>query len=102
MKQALTVDDLQKLREELTRVRQQSLAASRQNDFRAIARLTGEAARLNRLIHLQEDFAGLPPKSLAVVDALADIADEGQFTFPDETGIIRPSSVEAELLPAAA
>ncbi len=47
------------LNAELQRVRQQSLAASRMNDFRAVARLTREAARLNRAI-LQVDGPALP------------------------------------------
>jgi hypothetical protein len=40
---------------ELNRVRQLSLTAARQNDFRTVARLTGEALRLNRAIQEVED-----------------------------------------------
>ncbi len=39
---------------ELNRVRQESLAASRKNDFRTVARLTGEAAWLDRLLSAAE------------------------------------------------
>ncbi|MFO1496882.1 MAG: hypothetical protein U1G07_00540 [Verrucomicrobiota bacterium] len=42
--------DLMELTRELHRVREASLAASRRDDFRTVARLTAEAARLNRLI----------------------------------------------------
>jgi hypothetical protein len=42
--------ELARLTDQLSRVRQHSLAASRNNDFRAVARLTSEAARLNHLI----------------------------------------------------
>jgi hypothetical protein len=45
---------LTRLSEQLNQVRQQSLAASRRGDFRAMARLTCEAARLNREILLAE------------------------------------------------
>lgn len=38
------------LLQELNHVRQLSLAASRQNDFRTVARLTSDALRLNRAI----------------------------------------------------
>jgi hypothetical protein len=84
MNNAMTVEDVQNLREQLQRVRAKSLEASRRNDFRLVARLTGETARLNRLIQAQEDFAGFSPKSLAVVDALADFEDAGHFDFPEE------------------
>ena len=96
MKNAMTVDELNKFRGQLRHVRQQFLDASRQNDFRTVARLTGEAARLNRLIQWQEEFAGFSPKSLAVVDSLAQFEDAGQFVIPEET----PSLVEVESDPA--
>ncbi len=44
------LEQMAQLTEQLQRVRQESLAASRREDFRAVARLTCEAARLNRLI----------------------------------------------------
>jgi hypothetical protein len=44
------IDELTQLTHDLQRVRQESLAASRKGDFRAVARLTCEAARLNRMI----------------------------------------------------
>ena len=43
-------DDITPLFEELQRVRNTSLEAARRGDFRSVARLTSEAARLNRLI----------------------------------------------------
>jgi hypothetical protein len=85
MKKAMTVDDVQQLREELRENRERSLAATRQNDFRAVARLTAEAAPLNRTIRAQEDFAECSPKVLAMVDALSAIEDEGHFVFPDDS-----------------
>lgn len=54
--------ELAQLNDQLQRVRQLSLAASRNDDFRAVARLTGEAARLNRLILAAE---GAPIPALA-------------------------------------
>lgn len=44
------LDELAQLTQELHRVRRESLAASRSGDYRTVARLTGEAARLNRMI----------------------------------------------------
>jgi hypothetical protein len=54
MKVALTRSDIEKLKEELQRIRQRSLEASRQDDFRTVARLTCEAARLNQAINQAE------------------------------------------------
>ena len=85
MKKAMTVDDVQQLREELCQIRERSLAATRQNDFRAVAQLTAEANRLNRAIHAQEDFPDCSAKVLAMVDAMAVIGDEGHFVFPDDS-----------------
>jgi hypothetical protein len=96
MKNAVSVDELQELRDQLHHIRQQSLAASRENDFRTVARLTTEAARLNRLIHVQDDLAGFSAKSLEVVDALAEISDEGRFDFPEVEEILG----EPEPMPA--
>lgn len=45
-----TLDQLTELTRQLQQVRQDSLAASRREDYRAVARLTCEAARLNRAI----------------------------------------------------
>jgi hypothetical protein len=61
------VEELAQLNQELTRVRQESLAASRNNEFRAVARLTAEAAKLNRLILAAEG---------AMVPALMFLGDE--------------------------
>ena len=50
------------LHQELTRLRQLSLTAARQNDFRTVARLTGETSRLNQAIQEMNDervLAGL-------------------------------------------
>jgi hypothetical protein len=43
-------DEIVSLQQELQRIRQQSLAASRNGDFRTVGRLTAEAARLNSAI----------------------------------------------------
>ena len=102
MKEAINPDAVQQLKEQLQRVRQQSLSASRQNDFRAVAHLTGEAARLNRAIHTQEDFAESASKSLAILDALADVGDESRFVFPEEPAMAsRAESVAAQFDEAA-
>ena len=52
------LDQLTALNQQLQRVRQDSLAASRRGDFRAVARLTCEAARLNRAILASEGPQG--------------------------------------------
>ncbi len=44
------VRDLADLEEKLRRVRKESLAASQAGDFRTVAKLTSEAARLNEEI----------------------------------------------------
>jgi hypothetical protein len=41
---------LENLKSELNKVRQECLFATRQNDFRRMARLTLEAARLNKAL----------------------------------------------------
>jgi hypothetical protein len=84
MKNAISIDEVQELKQQLQRVRQQSLLASRQNDFRGVARLTAEAAQLNRAIQTREEFADSPLRSLTVVDALARLNGEGHFVFPEE------------------
>jgi hypothetical protein len=53
------LDELAQLSAELQRVRYQSLEASRRGDFRTVARMTCEAARLNRLI-LAAEGAEIP------------------------------------------
>jgi hypothetical protein len=58
--------ELNHLTEHLHRVRHDSLAASRRGDFRAVARLTCEAARLNRLILAAEGT------QVPVLDQLGD------------------------------
>jgi hypothetical protein len=84
MKNVISTDEIQSLREQLNHVRQQSLLASRQNDFRAVARLTAQAAQLNRAIQSNDDFADTPLRSLRVVDALAQLGGESHFVFPEE------------------
>ena len=47
-----------RLREELAKTRQASLIASRDGDYRLVARLTKEAARINQeLVSLQTEFS---------------------------------------------
>ena len=46
----VTPEIITSLRRELQHVRQQSLAATRQGDFMKVARLTAQAARLNKSI----------------------------------------------------
>ena len=96
MKTITSTDHLPQLKEDLQRVRQESLQASRQDDFRAVARLTQEAARLNRLIYSEENFVDLSPKTLAVVDALANLEDAGHFEFPDELSASSNDVLELE------
>jgi hypothetical protein len=84
MKKTISADEIQELKQQLHRVRQQSLLASRENDFRTVARLTAEAAQINRTIQCQEDFADCGLKSLTVVNALAKFDDESHFVFPEE------------------
>jgi hypothetical protein len=75
------IDELTQLSHDLQRVRQESLTASRKGDFRAVARLTCEAARLNRLI-LTAEGAEVP-----VLENLGDKlftgveSNEPEFTF---------------------
>jgi hypothetical protein len=71
------IDELTQLTRDLQRVRQESLAASRKGEFRAVARLTCEAARLNRLILAAE--GGEVP----VLDKLGDKL----FIGETETGL---------------
>jgi hypothetical protein len=47
-------DELVKLSERLQQIRQEWLLASRKGDYRAVARLTGETARVNRAIREAE------------------------------------------------
>jgi hypothetical protein len=101
MKQTISIDQVQELKAQLTQVRQQSLAASRLNDFRTVARLTNEAARLNRAIHAQDDFAGSPGKSMALVEALRQFDDAGKFEFPQVATLPGAEAGRAELEEAA-
>lgn len=48
-------NSVEQLQLELRRVRQQSLIAMRKGDFRAVARFSSEAARLNRLLLEADD-----------------------------------------------
>lgn len=68
MKKNDRLDELKQLTQQLQRVRQQSLAASRNGDFRTVARLTGETARINRQILATE--SGHIPALTHLGDAL--------------------------------
>jgi hypothetical protein len=57
MKQTKTLIDIEQVRTELRQVRQESLAATRQGDYRTVARLTAKAAALNKTITEAEDWA---------------------------------------------
>ena len=87
MKKKDKIDELTQLTHDLQQVRQESLAASRKNDFRTVARLTCEAARLNRLILVAEG---------AEVPALDGLGDK-LFTGETEQPEFRTSIAEAEL-----
>ena len=102
MKEPISLEEVQELKTQLSHVQQQSLAASRQNDFRTVARLTSQAARLNRAIHSQEDFAGSVVKSLALVDALKEFDGEGTFVFPPPPTIAESPAVLVPALEQAA
>jgi hypothetical protein len=54
MKLMTTQHDLEKLKERLHQVRRASLAATQRGDFRTVAKLTCEAAQLNRSIQETE------------------------------------------------
>jgi hypothetical protein len=79
MKDIAAKIDVEKLKKDLNRIRELSLAATRQNDSRTVARLTSEAARLNRAIHLQ---TSLNDGATTVLDAIADLSKAGRFVFP--------------------
>jgi len=83
MKKPKSTDELEDLKHQLQRVRQQSLTAVRRDDFREVARLTAETARLNRAIHCQEEFSDCVPTALALVDSLANDEISDHFVFPD-------------------
>ena len=80
------LQELANLNEHLQRVRHDCLSASRRGDFRAVARLTCEAARLNRLILLAEG------PQVPVLDQLGDklFTGEGQ-TEAREEGLVLTS-----------
>ena len=85
------LDLLNRLNQELQTVRHESLAASRRGDFRAVGRLTCEAARLNRLILATED---------SHVPSLVDLGDRlftGDSTDPIEPA---PTPLDRELAAA--
>ncbi len=71
------LEELVQLNQELQQVRQQSLTASRRGDFRAVARLTCEAARLNRLILTAEGT------QVAVLEDLGDKLFTGESDEPE-------------------
>jgi len=54
MKSTVTQRDVEKLKEQLERVRKASLVATQRGDYRAVARLTSEAAQLNKGIQEAE------------------------------------------------
>ncbi|MCI0538612.1 MAG: DUF6435 family protein [Verrucomicrobiales bacterium] len=59
MKQFKTLIDTEQLRAELRQVRQESLTATRQGDYRTVARLTAKAAALNKAIMDAEGLAAM-------------------------------------------
>ena len=82
-------DQKLQLTTELQRVRQESLAASRRNDFRTVARLTLETARLNRQITAADG---------SHVPSLEHLCDQ-LFTsdnMPSVLGIADHSKIELE------
>ncbi len=54
MKQSAMRRDLERLKQELEQVRKASLAATQRGDFRAVGKLTRDAAHLNRCIQETE------------------------------------------------
>ncbi len=50
MKSKITPETITGLRNSLSHIRQASLTASRQNDFMKVARLTAQAAQINKSI----------------------------------------------------
>jgi len=54
MKLTVTENDLTKMKQRLQEVRRASLMASQRGDFRAVGKLTCEAAQLNRSIQEAE------------------------------------------------
>jgi hypothetical protein len=50
MRKSQSTDKVETLKAELTKIRHESLLATRQNDFRRMAQLTMEAARLNKVL----------------------------------------------------
>jgi hypothetical protein len=57
MKETKISIDIDQLRSELHEVRQESLRATRQGDYRTVARLTAKAASLNKAILEAEAWA---------------------------------------------
>lgn len=56
MKKAPTRSEVEKLKDQLRNVRQESLLATRLGDYRRVAKLTAQAASLNRAIMEAEDM----------------------------------------------
>ncbi len=54
MKTRVNEQDIERLRQQLASVRKASLAATQRGDFRAVGRLTREAAELNQQIEQAE------------------------------------------------
>jgi len=54
MKLSVTERDLQSLRQQLQHIRKASLAASQRGDYRAVGKLTCQAAQVNRAIQEAE------------------------------------------------
>lgn len=85
------LEELSQFTHQLHRVRQESLIASRRGDFRTVARLTCEAARLNRLI-LSGEGSQSP--------VLANLGDK-LFTSHADEGAERFTAKPEEQLAAA-
>lgn len=55
MRKSNSTQRMEALKSELTRIRHESLLATRQNDFRRIAQLTVQAAQLNKALREAAD-----------------------------------------------
>ncbi len=79
------LEELAQLNEHLQQVRHECLLASRRDDFRAVARLTCEAARLNRLILAAEG------PQVPALDVLGDKLFTGDSQPVEEEGLVLAS-----------
>ncbi|MHC1764665.1 MAG: hypothetical protein AB9869_10210 [Verrucomicrobiia bacterium] len=55
MRKSFSTQKLEVLKSELSRIRHESLVATRQNDYRRIAQLTVQAAHLNKALRQAAD-----------------------------------------------